>query len=108
MSVQVQPATANRWDDLVTVFGRRGENPSWCWCPRFLSSRETPASGPKSNNRRALRQEIALPERLPGSSPTPAANPSVGPGSVRVQPFPGWGPIRLWQGCLPRIPGPSG
>ena len=60
MSVQVQPATADRWSDVVRVFGRRGEDPSWCWCQRFLRSRshESSASGLVPNNRDALRQEI--------------------------------------------------
>ena len=60
MLVQVQPATGDRWCDLVKVFGRRGEDPSWCWCQLFLSSSEdqfTPASG-IADNRRALHQEI--------------------------------------------------
>jgi hypothetical protein len=38
VAVQVRPATADRWSDLVRVFGRRGEDPSWCWCQRFLGS----------------------------------------------------------------------
>src|ERR1035438_8622800 len=60
MSVQVQPATADRWDDLVAVFGRRGRDPSWCWCQRFLSSKtdELSLPGPVRDNRHALRQEI--------------------------------------------------
>jgi GNAT superfamily N-acetyltransferase len=60
MSVQVQPATADRWDDLVAVFGRRGKNPSWCWCQRFLSSTtdEAPLPGSVRDNRHALRQEL--------------------------------------------------
>src|SRR5258708_18344539 len=69
MSVQVQPATADRWSDLVRVFGRRGEDPSWCWCRLFLRSpsHETSASGPVPDNRDALRQEIThapVPPRL--------------------------------------------
>ena len=68
MSVQVQPATADRWDDLVTVFGRRGEDPSWCWCRLFLSSGpdESPSSGARPDNRRALRREITHAATPPG------------------------------------------
>src|SRR5258708_10276050 len=60
MSIQVQPATADRWSDLVKVFGRRGEDRSWCWCRLFLRSpsHESSASGPVPDNRDALRQEI--------------------------------------------------
>ena len=30
-------ATVERWSDLVTVFGTRGD-PSWCWCQFFLTT----------------------------------------------------------------------
>lgn len=36
MSIVVRPATADGWSDLIAVFGRRGEDPSWCWCQLFL------------------------------------------------------------------------
>ena len=68
MSIQVRPATADRWNDLVTVFGRRGEDPSWCWCQLFLRSgtQESSASGPVPDNRAALRHEIAQAAVPPG------------------------------------------
>lgn len=68
MSVQVCPATPDRWSDLVRVFGRRGGDPSWCWCQTFLA----PAAGaaaarePAPDNRGALRREIAQATRPPG------------------------------------------
>ena len=60
MPVQVRPATADRWSDLVRVFGRRGEDPSWCWCQLFLgsSTSDSAATGPGPDNRGALCQEI--------------------------------------------------
>lgn len=68
MSVQVRPATADRWSDLVRVFGRRGEDPSWCWCRLFLRSTtyESAASKPRLDNRDALRQEITHAAVPPG------------------------------------------
>ncbi len=54
MSVEVRPATPERWSDVVTAFGNRGLDPSWCWCRRFLRDPE-----PNIDNREALRQEIA-------------------------------------------------
>jgi len=68
MPVQVRPATADRWSDLVRVFGRRGEDPSWCWCRLFLGSAisESAASGPRPDNRGALRQEITHAAVPPG------------------------------------------
>jgi GNAT superfamily N-acetyltransferase len=68
MSVQVRPATPDRWSDLVSVFGRRGDDPSWCWCRLFVSSvtRESAASRPPPDNRDALRKEITLAAVPPG------------------------------------------
>lgn len=68
MPVQVRPAAADRWSDLVRVFGRRGEDPSWCWCRLFLGSAtsESAASGPRPDNRDALRQEITHAAVPPG------------------------------------------
>jgi hypothetical protein len=36
MTTTILPATVQRWDDVVAVFGRRGNDPGWCWCRRFL------------------------------------------------------------------------
>ena len=68
MTVRVQPATADRWDDVVKVFGRRGQDPSWCWCQRFLSATDKPSplAGPVRDNRQALRQEITHAAVPPG------------------------------------------
>jgi len=68
MSVQVRPATPDRWNDVVTVFGRRGEDPSWCWCRLFFgeAARGSPASDPVPDNRNALRQEITHAVVAPG------------------------------------------
>lgn len=68
MSVQVRPATADRWSDLVRVFGRRGDDPSWCWCQLFLDSAtyESADSKPSLDNREALRQEITHAAVAPG------------------------------------------
>jgi GNAT superfamily N-acetyltransferase len=68
MSIEVQPATADRWNDLVTVFGRRGADPSWCWCQLFLRSgrHESSASGPVRDKREALRHEITHAAVPPG------------------------------------------
>jgi GNAT superfamily N-acetyltransferase len=68
VSIQVQPATTDRWDDLVTVFGRRGQDPSWCWCQLFVNSAtdEPSPHGLKPDNRRSLRQEITGASVPPG------------------------------------------
>jgi GNAT superfamily N-acetyltransferase len=103
MSVQVQPATADRWSDLVKVFGRRGEDPSWCWCQLFLRS-ETPeslASRAAPNNRDALQQEITYATTPPGLIAYVGTRPvgwtRVGPRSA----FPGVSGNRALARVLP-------
>ncbi len=37
--VRVEQATPALWDDVVQVFGTRGD-PSWCWCQFFVTTGE--------------------------------------------------------------------
>ena len=107
MSVQVQPATADRWSDLVTVFGRRGEDPSWCWCQLFVRSRtrECLTPGPVPSNRDALRHEITRAATPPGliayAGTCPVGWTRVGPRSA----FPGVSGNRALAKVLPEDPG---
>ena len=50
------------------MFGRRGEDPAWCWCRLFLRSPicESAPPEPEPNNRDALRNEIAHADIPPG------------------------------------------
>jgi GNAT superfamily N-acetyltransferase len=48
----VLPATRDRWGDVVACFGRRGNDPQWCWCQRFLGA------PPDGDNRAALHRQI--------------------------------------------------
>ena len=107
MSVQVRPATADRWRDLVEVFGRRGEDPSWCWCQAFLR----PAAGaalarePAPDNRCALRREIAQATVPPGLIAYVGGQPV---GWTRVGPrsgFPGVSGNRALAKVLTEDPG---
>jgi GNAT superfamily N-acetyltransferase len=68
MSTQVRAATPDRWGDVVTVFGRRGEDPSWCWCRRFLNppTGQSPVGKPAPEYRDAWRQEIGEADIPPG------------------------------------------
>lgn len=63
VTIRVAPVTEARWDDVVSVFGRRGDDPSWCWCRRFL---EQPCDVNPADNRQALRQEISTASVAPG------------------------------------------
>ena len=58
--IGTEPATAGRWNDVVTAFGRRGADPSWCWCQRFLDA------SPDGDNREALRLEVLSASVAPG------------------------------------------
>jgi GNAT superfamily N-acetyltransferase len=62
--IHTLPATQERWDDIVTVFGRRGDDPGWCWCQRFM---EPPLDGMTlASNRDALHCEIQSASVPPG------------------------------------------
>lgn len=64
MGVSVHPATADRWDDLVAVFGTRGDDPGWCWCQLFLGPSAEREAG--ADNRSALRSEVTCSAIPPG------------------------------------------
>lgn len=65
MSVQVRPATPDRWADVVEAFGKRGEDASWCWCQRFLHNSGEPPRVAR-DNRSALHTEITEATVAPG------------------------------------------
>src|SRR5689334_9906670 len=63
-TITTTPVTLRQWDDVVTVFGRRGNDPTWCWCRRFLDPPDDVED--PSDNRNALRAEIAAALVAPG------------------------------------------
>lgn len=65
MKVGVRAATADRWADVVEVFGRRGDDPGWCWCQRFLSVGGDGGPMP-ADNRAALHAEVTRAAVAPG------------------------------------------
>ena len=65
MGVSVHPATADRWNDLVEVFGRRGNDPRWCWCQLFLRPSTARQAAP-CDNRAAFYAEITQAATPPG------------------------------------------
>jgi ribosomal protein S18 acetylase RimI-like enzyme len=60
VTIATAPSTPERWDDVVTAFGRRGEEPSWCWCQRFFGGSDA------DDNRAALRLEVSTSAVPPG------------------------------------------
>lgn len=63
--MRVCPATSDRWNDVVEIFGKRGDNPGWCWCQLFLRA-PTKCQPPTVDNRAALRAEITRAAIPPG------------------------------------------
>jgi GNAT superfamily N-acetyltransferase len=64
VTIHTLPASPERWDHIVTAFGRRGEDPGWCWCQRFM---EPPFDGTTlTDNRDALHHEIQSASVPPG------------------------------------------
>jgi Acetyltransferase (GNAT) family. len=66
--LNVRSLTSERWDDIVTVFGRRGNDPAWCWCRRFLEPPPEQAHRPheRHDNRATFHSEVADADVPPG------------------------------------------
>ena len=60
MNIETAPSTPAVWGDIVSAFGRRGDDPSWCWCQRFLGGSEA------TDNRAALQLEVSTSPVPPG------------------------------------------
>jgi GNAT superfamily N-acetyltransferase len=60
--------TSGAWGDVAAVFGRRGNDPAWCWCRRFLEPPPEQAQLPREqrDNRAALHSELARADVAPG------------------------------------------
>jgi GNAT superfamily N-acetyltransferase len=64
MSVEIHPVTADRWDDLIALFGPNGAY-SNCWCTWWiLTGKEFGEAHPK--DRRGLLATLVLAEEEPG------------------------------------------
>ena len=64
VKIETAPSIPERWDDVVTAFGRRGDDASWCWCQRFLDRPVANEDAP--DNRSALHREISTARSRPG------------------------------------------
>lgn len=63
-TITTTPVTSRQWNDVVTVFGRRGNDSTWCWCRRFLAAPDDVLD--PTNNRDALENEISTAVTPPG------------------------------------------
>jgi GNAT superfamily N-acetyltransferase len=101
--IEVTAATAERWTDVVSVFGRRGNDSGWCWCRRFLDP-PVDAADP-ADHRDALRREIHTAVVAPGVLAYVDGAPA---GWSRVVPrstLPGVAANRALRRVLPDDPG---
>jgi GNAT superfamily N-acetyltransferase len=64
VDLRIEPVTAERWPDLVAVFGERGEA-SRCWCAYFRMPRREWESAPVTERRDLLHGVVAA-GREPG------------------------------------------
>jgi len=97
--LRVLPATADRWDDVVACFGRRGNDPQWCWCQRFVGTT------PDGDSRAALHRQITA-ATFPLGLVAFAADQPVG--WTRISPrseLPGVLSHRALKRILPEDPG---
>jgi len=63
--VVVRAATAQRWDDVVTVMGVRGD-PSRCWCQYYRLRGRDWQTASQATNRQRLREQVHEADRAPG------------------------------------------
>jgi GNAT superfamily N-acetyltransferase len=99
--IRTTPATPERWDDVVDAFGRRGDDPGWCWCQRFLERADSSA---EVDNRAALHREITTSPVAPGIV---AYVDGIPAGWTRVMPrhdIPGIARNRALQRILDDVP----
>jgi GNAT superfamily N-acetyltransferase len=60
VNIETAPSTPAVWGDVVSAFGRRGDDPSWCWCQRFLGGSDA------TDNRTALQLQVSTSPIPPG------------------------------------------
>jgi GNAT superfamily N-acetyltransferase len=63
--IVIRPISPARWDDLVELFGTRGD-PSWCWCQYFLTTGRSYEESAERNKAdlRAQIESAAVPQGL--------------------------------------------
>lgn len=66
MALDVRPLEDDDWDDLVALFGTRGD-PAWCWCQFFATTGGGYAEGSRADragrNRPALLRQVRSHDR---------------------------------------------
>lgn len=62
---RIEPATAERWQDVAAVMGTRGD-PARCWCQYFHLRGKAWSQSPVADKRDALRSQVCGEGRPPG------------------------------------------
>ena len=92
--VAILPVTPERFDDLVELFGTRGD-PSWCWCQYFVTSGDSYERSAR-HNKRQLREQVQSAMRpigLIAYAAEPASGRTRGPSQAGSTTPVGW--VRL-------------
>ena len=107
--VRIHPVNTARFDDLVDLFGTRGD-PSWCWCQYFLTTGSSYTESTE-RNRAALREQVGSSAHTVGLIAYAAGHGSEGAagtavGWVQLGPRPGFDRIianRAMQRVVPDL-----
>jgi GNAT superfamily N-acetyltransferase len=62
--LRTEPLTADRWQDVVALFGTRGD-PSWCWCQYFTTTGKD-YTADAAANRKDFESQVRTSDRAPG------------------------------------------
>jgi ribosomal protein S18 acetylase RimI-like enzyme len=96
MTLEIRPATADRWDDVAAVMGERGD-PSRCFCQYFRLRGKAWSGADPASRRTALQAQVCASDLPPGviasdEAGTPVGWCAVAPRSAypRVVASPNW------------------
>ncbi|HEX5968272.1 MAG TPA: GNAT family N-acetyltransferase [Intrasporangium sp.] len=89
--VSILPVTPERFDDVVELFGTRGD-PSWCWCQYFVTSGDSYQRSARHNKRqlRVQVQSATRPIGLVAYAAEPASRRAGGPSGAGSRTPVGW------------------
>jgi GNAT superfamily N-acetyltransferase len=76
MPLEIRPATADRWDDVVAVMGKRGD-PSRCFCQYFRLRGKQWSDASPASHRASLRAQVCS-DLPPGVVATDETGTAVG------------------------------
>lgn len=73
-SIDVRPASPDRWDDVESVFGQRGDQ-AHCWCQWFRRRNADFEAATDDERRAAMQAQVQEGDQAPGVLATRAGEP---------------------------------